>query len=158
MTKQARTLSSFFEAPGWNWLDAVAGPVQGAANGVFHASPMGMKVKSLLNGTPLRHRVHPALVAVPIGSWTMAVVLDVMENKVLHYSIIHKMIVVDKNFLIHNLIRCEKKMIERMSCHVMLGDTMPCHVMLLWCDVMSCHIMLLLHVSVLIIVPKFLLQ
>ena len=81
MTKQARTLSSLLEAPGWGWLDAVAGPVQGAANGVFHASSTGMTVKSLLNGTPLRHRLHPTLVAVPIGAWLMATVLDVAEGR-----------------------------------------------------------------------------
>lgn len=81
MTKQARTLSSLLEAPQWEWLDAVAGPVQGAAHAVYRASPVGMKVKSLLNGTPLRHRVHPVLVAVPIGAWMMAAVLDAVEGR-----------------------------------------------------------------------------
>ncbi|HYI14914.1 MAG TPA: Rieske 2Fe-2S domain-containing protein [Thermomicrobiales bacterium] len=81
MTKQARTLSSLLEAPRWAWLDAVAGPVQGAAHAVYRASPVGMKVKSLLNGTPLRHRMHPMLIAVPLGAWTMAVVLDAIEGQ-----------------------------------------------------------------------------
>lgn len=81
MTKQARTLSSIFEAPPWRWLDSVAGPVQGAAQAVFEAGPAGRKVKSLLNGTPIRHRVHPALVALPIGAWATAAVLDVAEAR-----------------------------------------------------------------------------
>ena len=81
MTKQARTLSSLLEAPQWSWLDAVAGPVQETAKAVYGASPVGMKVKSLLNGTPLRHRLHPMLVAVPIGAWMMAAVLDAVEGR-----------------------------------------------------------------------------
>jgi nitrite reductase/ring-hydroxylating ferredoxin subunit/uncharacterized membrane protein len=40
-----------------------------------------MKLKSLLNGTPLRHRMHPMLIAVPIGAWMMAAVLDVVEGR-----------------------------------------------------------------------------
>jgi nitrite reductase/ring-hydroxylating ferredoxin subunit/uncharacterized membrane protein len=81
MTKQARTLSSLLETPDWAWLDAVAEPVQGAASAIYRSSPVGMKLKSLLNGTPLRHRMHPMLIAVPIGAWTMAVVLDAIEGR-----------------------------------------------------------------------------
>jgi len=81
MTKQARTLSSMLEGQEWAWLDAVAEPVQEAANSVYRGSPFGMKLKSLLNGTPFRHRIHPLLIAVPIGAWTMAAVLDVLEGR-----------------------------------------------------------------------------
>jgi nitrite reductase/ring-hydroxylating ferredoxin subunit/uncharacterized membrane protein len=38
-------------------------------------------VKDALNGTPLRHRVHPALIAVPLGAWTTAALLDVLEGR-----------------------------------------------------------------------------
>ncbi|HEX5164586.1 MAG TPA: Rieske 2Fe-2S domain-containing protein, partial [Thermomicrobiales bacterium] len=57
------------------------GPVQGATHAVFRAGPVGMKLKSLLNGTPIRHRIHPVLVAVPIGAWMMAAVLDAVEQR-----------------------------------------------------------------------------
>jgi nitrite reductase/ring-hydroxylating ferredoxin subunit/uncharacterized membrane protein len=40
-----------------------------------------MKLKSLLNGTPFRHRIHPMLIAVPIGAWMMAAVLDAVEGR-----------------------------------------------------------------------------
>jgi nitrite reductase/ring-hydroxylating ferredoxin subunit/uncharacterized membrane protein len=40
-----------------------------------------MMLKSLLNGTPIRHRVHPVLIAVPIGAWMMAAVLDAIEER-----------------------------------------------------------------------------
>ena len=81
MTKQARTLSSLLESPRLAWLDSVAGPVQAAAHAAYRSSPAGMKLKSLLNGTPLRHRIHPMLIAVPLGAWTMAAVLDAIEGK-----------------------------------------------------------------------------
>jgi nitrite reductase/ring-hydroxylating ferredoxin subunit/uncharacterized membrane protein len=35
----------------------------------------------LLSGTPLGHPVHPLLVTVPIGSWTGALVLDLIGNR-----------------------------------------------------------------------------
>jgi nitrite reductase/ring-hydroxylating ferredoxin subunit/uncharacterized membrane protein len=81
MTKQARTLSSLLESPEWAWLDAVAEPVQQAAKEAYASSPFGMKLKSLLNGTPFRHRMHPMLIAVPLGAWTMAAVLDFVEGR-----------------------------------------------------------------------------
>lgn len=39
-----------------------------------------MAFKSLLNGTQIRHRNHPALVAVPIGAWTTAALLDLIDR------------------------------------------------------------------------------
>ena len=81
MMKQARTLSSMLEGEEWSWLDAAAEPVQGVANSAYRANSTMMKVKSLLNGTPFRHRVHPMLIAIPIGAWAMAAVLDVVEGR-----------------------------------------------------------------------------
>ncbi len=81
MTKQARTLSSLLETPTWGWLDAVAEPLQTVAHKMYRASPVGLTVKSVLNGTPFRHRVHPAIVAVPIGAWVTAAILDVAESR-----------------------------------------------------------------------------
>lgn len=38
-------------------------------------------VTDLLSGTPLGHPLHPLLVTVPIGSWTGAMVLDLLQHK-----------------------------------------------------------------------------
>lgn len=37
-------------------------------------------LRDLLSGTPVAHPVHPALVAIPIGSWTTASVLDLLRE------------------------------------------------------------------------------
>lgn len=81
MKLQVPTLSSIFEDDDkFGWLDTVSDPVQETVNKLFHSSPVGMKIKSLLNGTPLMHRIHPALVVVPLGSWTTALIFDVLEG------------------------------------------------------------------------------
>src|SRR3954471_17445232 len=79
MTQQAKTISSLFEA--LPWLDRVAEPVQNGANALFGASGATKRLKSWLNGTPLRHRVHPALIAVPLGAWTTGLLLDFLETR-----------------------------------------------------------------------------
>ena len=80
-SKQAPTLSSIYEDDERSsWLDAVAEPVQQNVKRLFEAIPMGSKIKSLLNGTPLQHRLHPAMVAVPIGSFTIALLFDVLSR------------------------------------------------------------------------------
>lgn len=79
MTTQAKTISSVIEA--LPWLDAIAEPVQGATNAIFGANGATTRLKSWLNGTPLRHRLHPALIAVPIGAWTTGLVLDLLESR-----------------------------------------------------------------------------
>lgn len=79
MTQQAKTISTPIEE--MPWLDVIAEPVQRAANTVFGANGATKTLKSWLNGTPLRHRIHPALIAVPIGAWTTALVLDLLETR-----------------------------------------------------------------------------
>lgn len=79
MTTQAKTISTMIEA--LPWLDSVAEPVQNAANAFFGANGATKRFKSWLNGTPLRHRIHPALIAVPIGAWTTGLVLDLLESR-----------------------------------------------------------------------------
>lgn len=81
MTKQAVTLSTIFEHPAFAWLDRLAEPLQGAVHAVFRANAATMRVKSVLNGTPLRHRLHPAVVIVPLGAWTTTVLLDALEGR-----------------------------------------------------------------------------
>lgn len=80
-TQQAPTLSSALEGERFDWLDKPAEATQQAAKAVFMAGEAGGRVKSWLNGTPLRHRVHPALVLWPIGAWTTAAFLDVLDAR-----------------------------------------------------------------------------
>lgn len=78
MTKQARTLTSIFEGPRFSWLDRAADVMQPVFQKSF-STPTGEIVKSWLNGAPIRHRVHPALIIAPLGAWSTAVVLDVLD-------------------------------------------------------------------------------
>jgi len=77
--RQAPTLTSPLESDDFQWLDRIAEPVQNAMLRVF-GTPAGQRVKDWLNGTPIRHRVHPALVVVPLGAWTTATFLDALEG------------------------------------------------------------------------------
>jgi nitrite reductase/ring-hydroxylating ferredoxin subunit/uncharacterized membrane protein len=52
-------------------LDELAAPVRRVGNAIRESS-----WGDLLSGTPLRHPAHPALVAVPIGAWSSAALLD----------------------------------------------------------------------------------
>jgi len=79
MTRQARTISSWIaQLP---WLDTIAEPLQRATGTLFGANRATQQAKDLLNGTPLRHRIHPALIAVPIGAWTTGLLLDLLEAR-----------------------------------------------------------------------------
>lgn len=61
----------------WRALDTVAGPLRRAVLGL----PLG-RARDVLRGTPwLGHPLHPALVQVPIGSWTSAAVLDLVPGE-----------------------------------------------------------------------------
>lgn len=81
MKLQAPTLSSIFEDDEkFGWLDTIAEPVQSAAHRIFRSGPATMKLKSLLNGATFRHRMHPAVVLLPLGAWTTALVFDLLET------------------------------------------------------------------------------
>ncbi|MGW8889257.1 DUF2231 domain-containing protein [Streptomyces sp. NPDC055749] len=58
------------------FLDALTGPLQR----VVRAIPLG-RARDLMRGTWLGHPLHPALVQVPIGSWTSAAVLDLIPGE-----------------------------------------------------------------------------
>ncbi|MDQ2845122.1 MAG: non-heme iron oxygenase ferredoxin subunit [Actinomycetota bacterium] len=60
----------------WRGLDRVGAPTNRLALKTIRNGP----VKDLLSGTWLVHPVHPMLVAVPIGSWIGASVLDAMPG------------------------------------------------------------------------------
>ena len=61
------------------WIDAAADPLQKAVRSAFPGEG-GRNLKNLLHGTWLGHPLHPALVAIPIGAWTMAAVLDALDG------------------------------------------------------------------------------
>lgn len=81
MTRQAPTLSAVFEDDStFGWLDKLAEPLQQGVQCLYQSLPGGQKIKNMLNGTPLRHRMHPAIVIVPLGAWTTALVFDVLDG------------------------------------------------------------------------------
>ncbi|HEY8597946.1 MAG TPA: Rieske 2Fe-2S domain-containing protein [Thermomicrobiales bacterium] len=79
MAQQAKTISDLVEV--LPWLDTIAEPVQQATNALFGKNGATRKLKDWLNGTPMRHRIHPALITVPIGAWTTGLVLDLLETR-----------------------------------------------------------------------------
>ena len=57
------------------WLDALADPLQNWLKNLSHA-PRAVKIKNFLHGTWFGHPVHPAVVTIPLGSWSATLVLD----------------------------------------------------------------------------------
>lgn len=80
-TRQAPTLTSPLESDAFAWLDQIAAPLQSALHKLF-GTKGGQQVKNWLNGTPIRHRVHPALIVAPLGAWTTAALLDGLDGVV----------------------------------------------------------------------------
>lgn len=63
-----------------DWLDAAADAIQPAVKETFEAGgEAGREIKNFLHGTWLGHPVHPMITDIPIGAWTTAAVLDVVE-------------------------------------------------------------------------------
>jgi nitrite reductase/ring-hydroxylating ferredoxin subunit/uncharacterized membrane protein len=64
-----------------NWLDPLADRLQSVlSNTATAAGPAGQQVEDMLHGRWLGHPLHPALVNVPLGAWTVAAVLDAVEE------------------------------------------------------------------------------
>jgi nitrite reductase/ring-hydroxylating ferredoxin subunit/uncharacterized membrane protein len=62
------------------WLEPVDRALgQGVAGAFGAAGPLGRRAKNFLHGTWLGHPLHPALTDVPIGAWTTALALDLLE-------------------------------------------------------------------------------
>lgn len=59
------------------WVVETAGALQEAAGRVL--DPAGQEVRDALHGVWLGHPLHPVLTDVPIGAWTAAAVMDIME-------------------------------------------------------------------------------
>src|ERR671933_1836501 len=58
-------------------LDSVAEPLAKQVRNLLPAGP----IKDALSGTWLGHAVHPLLQLLPLGTWTSAVVLDLIGGK-----------------------------------------------------------------------------
>jgi nitrite reductase/ring-hydroxylating ferredoxin subunit/uncharacterized membrane protein len=61
------------------WLESAADPLSKAVRGAFPGDA-GKAIKNALHGTWFGHPLHPALIAIPVGAWTVAAVLDSMET------------------------------------------------------------------------------
>lgn len=61
----------------WQALDAAAAPVAHAVGRLVRPRA----VRNLLSGTNLGHPLHPVLTDVPIGAWSMSVLLDVVGGQ-----------------------------------------------------------------------------
>src|SRR5579885_3048859 len=63
------------------WLDPISDVLQKAINGAFSSGgAAGQRIANALHGTWLGHPLHPVLTDVPIGAWTVALVLDIAEG------------------------------------------------------------------------------
>jgi nitrite reductase/ring-hydroxylating ferredoxin subunit/uncharacterized membrane protein len=62
------------------WLAPLEERLQRAVSGAFEAGGrVGQAVKNFLHGTWLGHPLHPVLTDIPIGAWTTAFVLDMVD-------------------------------------------------------------------------------
>lgn len=61
------------------WIESAADPLQNAVRSAFPGDD-GRRIKNILHGTWLGHPLHPALVAIPVGAWTVAAVLDALDG------------------------------------------------------------------------------
>jgi len=65
---------------GLEWLDDAATPVQKAIRELFESAGRGgAELKKFLHGSALGHPLHPALIDLPLGAWTLAAILDGLE-------------------------------------------------------------------------------
>lgn len=61
-------------------LDQAVQPIQQAANNLFKSGgAAGQQIENALHGVWLGHPLHPVLTDIPIGAWTAATVIDVVE-------------------------------------------------------------------------------
>jgi nitrite reductase/ring-hydroxylating ferredoxin subunit/uncharacterized membrane protein len=64
-----------------NWLEPIADRLQPAiASTLDEGGPIGPEAAKILHGTWLGHPLHAVLTDVPIGSWTAAAILDLVEQ------------------------------------------------------------------------------
>ena len=64
------------------WLEPVESGLQRAVAGTFDsAGTAGRKVRNFLHGVWLGHPLHPVLTDIPVGAWTAAVILDLVDER-----------------------------------------------------------------------------
>jgi len=57
-----------------------AAPLQEAVTKAFQAAgPCGQKLKNFLHGTWLGHALHPAITDIPLGAWSLSLILDSVD-------------------------------------------------------------------------------
>jgi nitrite reductase/ring-hydroxylating ferredoxin subunit/uncharacterized membrane protein len=62
------------------WLETAATPLQTAIRKAFQsAGGAGRELKNFLHGSWLGHPLHPALIDLPLGAWTLAAIFDGIE-------------------------------------------------------------------------------
>jgi nitrite reductase/ring-hydroxylating ferredoxin subunit/uncharacterized membrane protein len=65
-----------------DWLEPMADRLQSAVAAALGVDgPIGPRLANILHGTWLGHPLHVVLTDVPLGSWTAAAVLDLLEEK-----------------------------------------------------------------------------
>src|SRR4051794_41906135 len=70
----SQTVANVIDKQGW--IDTAGDPIQNAIkNALRQAGP----VKDLLHGVWLGHPLHPVLTHIPVGAWTLAMMLDAVE-------------------------------------------------------------------------------
>ncbi|MBC8101661.1 MAG: Rieske 2Fe-2S domain-containing protein [Cytophagales bacterium] len=63
------------------WLEPIADKMQGAVQAAYDAAgPAKKPIENALNGVWMGHVLHPAVVTVPIGAWTVTAALDLLEG------------------------------------------------------------------------------
>lgn len=63
-----------------DWLDAPADKLRELVRGLYGAAgPLGRGLERFLHGSWLGHPLHPVLTDLPVGMWSAAAVLDVLE-------------------------------------------------------------------------------
>lgn len=61
------------------WMDDVIDPLQSGIRDLF-SGEVGPQLKDALHGTWLGHPLHPVLTDIPVGAWTVSLVLDAVES------------------------------------------------------------------------------
>jgi len=74
-----RPLTDWLDKQGW--LESTANVLQPAVKGAFGGlGPASRGVKNFLHGIWLGHPFHPVMTDVPLGAWTVTLLLDLMDD------------------------------------------------------------------------------
>src|SRR5437660_3210583 len=60
------------------WIEPVSETLQNVVGGFLRSGPATRAVKNFLHGVWFGHPLHPAVVDIPVGMWTAAMVLDTL--------------------------------------------------------------------------------